>query len=299
MDLQETSAIKDVVVGIIGGSGLYHIADFELEKEVEITTPFGKPSGTCRVGKLQGVKAVFLARHGENHSLLPSEVPYRANIYALKSLGVTHIISVSAVGSLCEEMAPRHMVVVDQYIDFTKTRIPTFFGQGLIAHVSMAKPTCENLGKLLHSAAEFVLKATAHKAHLGGTYVCIEGPQFSTRAESLHYKSLGIHVIGMTNMPEAKLAREAQIAYAPLAMVTDYDCWRSQQSEDEAVNVHALLDNLRAGADNAQKIVARAIMQLGAEKTSSPAHTALQTAVYTPYTSLSQEKKDLLDFLRS
>ncbi len=298
MKTQITDDTANIVVGIIGGSGLYQIADFELEEELEITTPFGKPSALCKVGKLQGCKVVFLARHGENHSLLPSEVPYKANIYALKSLGVSHIISVSAVGSLREEMAPRHMVVVDQYIDFTKTRSSSFFGQGLIAHVSMAKPTCENLGKVLHGAAEFILKDTNYKAHHGGTYICIEGPQFSSRAESLYYKSMGIDVVGMTNMPEAKLAREAQMAYACLAMVTDYDCWRTQETEHEAVNVQALLDNLRAGAENAQNIVARTVVQLNMEKPSSLAHTALQTAVYTPYSELSKEKKELLDFLR-
>ncbi len=284
-----------VVVGIVGGSGLYKIDGIENLEEVRLDTPYGSPSDAYMVGEMAGIKVAFLARHGRNHTYLPSEVPYRANIHGFKQLGVTHLISASAVGSLREHMPPRDMVVVDQYIDYTKNRVSTFFGGGMVGHASMARPTCENLGAILYEAASTVLEGTEQKVHKGGTYVCMEGPQFSSLAESLQYRAMGIDVIGMTNMPEAKLAREAQIAYAPLAMVTDFDCWHGP---DEEVNVQMLVENLQACASNAQKIVALAIAEVARQKPASIAHDCLEVSVFTPYAALSDEKKALLDFLK-
>ncbi len=285
----------EIVVGIVGGSGLYNIEGIEDLQEVTVETPYGAPSDAFMVGKMAGVKVAFLARHGRKHSFLPTEVPYRANIYALKKLGVTHLISASAVGSLREHMPPRDMIVVDQYIDYTKHRVSTFFGEGMVGHVSMARPTCENLGALVYAAAQKVLEGSEQKVHKGGTYVCMEGPQFSSLAESLQYRAMGVDVIGMTNMPEAKLAREAQIAYAPLAMVTDFDCWHGP---DEEVNVEMLIENLHACAANAQKIVALCIADIAKQKPASIAHDCLDVAVFTPYEALSDEKKALLNFLK-
>ncbi len=286
---------SEIVVGIVGGSGLYNMEGIKNKQEVIVDTPYGSPSDAFLVGEMDGIKVAFLARHGRNHSFLPTEVPYRANIYAFKKLGVKHLISVSAVGSLREHMPPRDIVVVNQYVDYTKHRVSTFFGEGMVAHASMAKPTCENLGAILYECACTVLKDTEQKAHLGGTYLCMEGPQFSSLAESLQYRAMGMDVIGMTNMPEAKLAREAQIAYAPLAMVTDFDCWHGP---DDEVNVEMLIGHLKAGADNAQKIIALSIAQIAEKNPASIAHNCLDTAVFTPYEALNDEKKALLDFLK-
>ncbi len=297
--MQEKTYLGQVVIGIVGGSGLYNIEGIEDKEEVVVETPYGSPSDAFIVGHMHGVKVVFLARHGRHHSFLPSEVPYRANMYAFKKLGVSHLLSFSAVGSLREHMPPRDMVVVNQYIDYTKHRVSTFFGEGMVAHVSMAKPTCENLGNIVYHCAQEVLQNSPQKVHKKGTYVCMEGPQFSSLAESLQYRSMGIDVIGMTNMPEAKLAREAQMAYAPLAMVTDYDCWHSAYGEEEEdVNVEMLIENLKACAENAQKILVRCIAEIAAHKPCSIAHNSLETAVFTPYEVLSPEKKQLLNFLK-
>ncbi len=293
--MDEKQYSNQIVIGIIGGSGLYDIEGIVNKQEINIDTPYGPPSDAIMLGEIHGAKVAFLARHGKNHNFLPSEVPYRANIYAMKKLGVSHLLSVSAVGSLREYMPPRDMVVVNQYIDYTKHRATTFFGEGLVAHASMAKPTCEKLGAILYNCACSVLEGSEQKAHFGGTYICMEGPQFSSLAESLQYRAMGVDVIGMTNMPEAKLAREAQIAYAPLAMVTDFDCWHGP---DDIVNVEMLIDNLKACANNAQKIIALSIAEIARKKPSSIAHNCLDTAVFTPYDVLSQEKKDLLDFLK-
>ncbi len=294
--MQTNQNAKPIVIGIMGGSGLYSMEAFESKEEVIVDTPYGAPSAPLLVGTLHGIKIVFLARHGRKHHLLPSEVPYKANIYALKKLGVTHLLAASAVGSLREEMPPRDLVVVDQYVDNTKCRDSTFFGGGLVAHVSMSRPTCKNLNTILYACAQDILKDSKENVHLGGAYLCIEGPQFSSLAESMRYKFMGADVIGMTNMPEAKLAREAQMAYASLCMITDYDCWHGA---DDEVNVMMLIDNLKACADNARKIMAATIKEISQIKPESLAHCALQTAVYTPYEGLSQEKKDLLDFLRT
>ncbi len=297
--MQAKTYTGEMVIGIVGGSGLYNIEGIENKEEITIETPYGAPSDAFVVGQMHGVKVVFLARHGRHHSFLPSEVPYRANIYAFKKLGVSHLLSISAVGSLREELPPRDMVVVNQYIDNTKHRTSTFFGEGMVAHVSMAKPTCENLGAIVYECAQNILKDSPQKVHKNGTYLCMEGPQFSSLAESLLYRSMHVDVIGMTNMPEAKLAREAQIAYAPLAMVTDYDCWHSAyDDEEEAVTVEMLIGNLKACAENAQKILVRCIAEIATRKPTSIAHTSLDTAVFTPYEALSAEKKALLNFLK-
>lgn len=278
--------MTQALIGIIGGSGLYQMDTLQDARELQLDTPFGTPSDVLVSGTVHGVPAVFLARHGRGHRLLPSEVPYRANIYAMKMLGVRYLLSVSAVGSLREEFKPLDMVLPDQFIDLTKRRDSTFFGRGAVAHVSMAQPVCPATVGMLASAVRKVLAAqrTGHgqnhppKLHEGGTYVCIEGPQFSSQAESHWYRSMGAGVIGMTNMPEAKLAREAQMAYATLAMVTDFDCWHPREAH---VDAQMALANLLKNADRAQQVMAEAIRLLGTEQPASVAHTALQNALVT------------------
>ncbi|HLN85470.1 MAG TPA: S-methyl-5'-thioadenosine phosphorylase, partial [Candidatus Limnocylindrales bacterium] len=216
--------MKSVAIGVIGGSGLYQMPELAGVREVEIKTPFGKTSDPLIRGRLGGVDLIFLPRHGKGHRWLPTEINFRANIFALKKLGVERIISVSAVGSLREEIAPGHLVVPDQFIDCTTQRPSTFFGRGVVAHVSLANPFCSVLSKVLVTAA----RQEGAEVHSGGTYVCMEGPQFSTRAESHLYRAWGAHVIGMTNLQEAKLAREAEICFGTLALATDYDCWNDQ-----------------------------------------------------------------------
>ncbi len=274
--------MTQALVGIIGGSGLYQMDALEGAQEHLMDTPFGAPSDVLVTGKVHGVPVVFLARHARGHRLLPSEVPYRANIHAMKQLGVRYLLSVSAVGSLREDFKPLDMVLPDQFIDLTKRREGTFFGSGAVAHVSMAQPVCPTTAAVLGRAVRSVLAADAHghnvALHERGTYVCIEGPQFSSVAESHWYRSMGAGVIGMTNMPEAKLAREAQIAYATLAMVTDFDCWHPREAH---VNANMALANLMKNAGRAQQVVAQAIALLGAELPASQAHTALQNALVT------------------
>ncbi len=269
------------LVGVIGGSGLYQMDALIDVQEQRISTPFGDPSDVLVTGSVHGVRVAFVARHGRGHRLLPSEVPYRANIHALKQLGVRYVLSVSAVGSLREEFKPLDMVLPDQFIDLTKRRDSSFFGNGAVAHVSMAQPVCAQVSNALARAVQSVLAAegaTGIGLHTSGTYVCIEGPQFSSQAESHWYRSMGAGVIGMTNMPEAKLAREAQMAYATLAMVTDFDCWHPVEAH---VTANMALTNLLQNAGRAQKVVAEAIRLLGAEQPVSPAHSALQTALVT------------------
>ena len=270
------------LVGIIGGSGLYQMDALHGAQEHVVDTPFGTPSDVLVTGTVHGVPAVFLARHARGHRLIPSEVPYRANIYAMKQLGVRYVLSVSAVGSLREHVKPLDMVLPDQFIDLTKRRDSTFFGNGAVAHVSMAQPVCAATAAALGRAVRNVL-ATQNgddgvTLHDRGTYVCIEGPQFSSVAESHAFRGMGADVIGMTNMPEAKLAREAQIAYATLAMVTDFDCWHPREAH---VNANMALANLMKNAGRAQQVVAQAIALLGAEQPVSDAHTALQNALVT------------------
>ena len=227
------------IIGVIGGSGLYQMEGLRAVREVAVSTPFGKPSDKLVRGKLGNFDLVFLPRHGKGHRWMPTEVNFRANIFAMKKLGVERIISVSAVGSLRAEIAPGHLVVPDQFIDRTSQRPSTFFGKGLVAHVSLADPFCHEFSAVLARGAESA-GATVHR---GGTYLCMEGPQFSTRAESHLYRSWGAHVIGMTNLQEAKLAREAEICFATLALATDYDCWNDQAGDVEIERVLAVLQN--------------------------------------------------------
>ena len=270
------------LVGIIGGSGLYQMDALQNAREHRISTPFGDPSDVLVTGSVHGVPVAFLARHGRGHRLLPQEVPYRANIYAMKQLGVRYLLSVSAVGSLREDVKPLDMVLPDQFIDLTRRRDSTFFGQGAVAHVSMAQPVCAATAAVLARAVRQVLAAEppGHGValHEGGTYVCIEGPQFSSQAESRWYRGMGGSVIGMTNMPEAKLAREAQIAYTTLALVTDFDCWHPREAH---VTAGMALANLLQNAGRAQQVASEAIRLLDAEQPASEAHTALQNALVT------------------
>ncbi|WP_352258520.1 S-methyl-5'-thioadenosine phosphorylase [Psychrobacter sp. TB55-MNA-CIBAN-0194] len=264
-------------IAIIGGSGLYQMDALINKRHITIDTPFGSPSDDIVLGELEGVTVAFLTRHGQGHRLTPSEVPYRANIYALKTLGVRYIVSVSAVGSLRESLKPLDMVIPDQMIDMTKQRVSTFFGAGAVAHVSMADPLCPALAELLTRAYDNadIAEGTSHSK---ATYVCIEGPQFSTRAESQWYRQMQADIIGMTNMPEAKLAREASIAYATLALVTDFDCWHPTE---EAVSADYAIKNLMKNADNAQKVIKEAVALIAAESPDSIAHNALAQALVT------------------
>jgi 5'-methylthioadenosine phosphorylase len=282
-------------IGIIGGSGLYQMSGLEHVQEHVIETPYGSPSDALVSGTLDGTPVIFLARHARGHRLIPSEVPYRANIHALKQCGVRYLLSFSAVGSLREEMAPRDMVLPDQFIDLTRQRAGTFFGDGAVAHVSMAQPICPALSAMLANAVRQVGHADPIRLHEGGTYVCIEGPQFSSQAESHWYRSMGASVIGMTNMPEAKLAREAQIAYATLAMVTDFDCWHPREAH---VTADMAIANLMHNAQRAQKIAAAAIRLIIAEKPVSIAHTALSSALVTPWEAMSEACRQRLEVLK-
>ena len=246
------------VIGVLGGSGLYEIAELAQVERVRIDTPFGEPSDAYLVGQLGETKLVFLPRHGRGHRLLPGEINYRANIHGFKQLGAHWLISVSAVGSMREEIAPGHVVVADQFIDLTKRRRSSFFGEGVVGHVQFADPVDPELAEILLQAGQQV-GATMHK---GGTYVCIEGPQFSTRAESKVYRSWGVSVIGMTNMPEAKLAREAGLGYATLAMATDYDCWYDGHDD---VSVETVVAVLQSNVELAKKIIVEAVGRLPAD----------------------------------
>ncbi len=265
-------------IGIIGGSGLYKMDALTDVEEITIDTPFGQPSDAFISGKLNGTPVVFLARHGRGHRLMPTELPFRANIYAMKSLGVKYLISASAVGSLKEEVKPVDMVIPDQFIDRTKNRAATFFGEGLVAHIAFGDPICKNLAAILGDAVES-LDLDEVTLHRGGTYVCMEGPAFSTKAESHLYRSWGATVIGMTNLTEAKLAREAEIAYATLAMATDYDCWHP---DHDNVTVEMVIDNLQKNAVNAQRVIQDVVRRLTDNPPPSEAHSALKYAVITP-----------------
>jgi 5'-methylthioadenosine phosphorylase len=264
-------------IGIIGGSGLYKMDALKDVKEVHVETPFGSPSDALILGTVDGTQVAFLARHGRNHTLLPSELPFRANIYAMKQLGVEYLISASAVGSLKEEAKPLDMVVPDQFIDRTKNRVSTFFGEGIVAHIAFGDPVCQNLAGVVADAIAS-LNLPDVSLHRGGTYVCMEGPAFSTKAESHLYRSWGATVIGMTNLPEAKLAREAEIAYATLALVTDYDCWHS---DHDSVTVEMVIANLQRNAVNAQKVIQETVRRLSENPPHSDAHSALKYAILT------------------
>ncbi len=285
--------MTEAAIGIIGGSGLYKMEALKEVEEVQIETPFGKPSDALIVGSLDGVRVAFLARHGRNHHLLPSELPFRANIYAMKSLGVKYLISASAVGSLKEAAKPLDMVVPDQFIDRTQNRISTFFGEGIVAHVAFGDPVCLKLAEVLADAVESS-DLTDVTLHRGGTYICMEGPAFSTKAESNLHRSWGATIIGMTNLPEAKLAREAEIAYATLALVTDYDCWHP---DHDSVTVELVIANLQRNAINAQKVIQETVRCLTENPPDSDAHSALKYAILTPLDKISTEAKERLHLL--
>jgi 5'-methylthioadenosine phosphorylase len=271
-------AAPQAQIGIIGGSGLYQMEALTDIEEVRIDTPFGSPSDAIILGTLDGTRVAFLARHGRDHTLMPSELPFRANIYAMKSLGVEYLISASAVGSLKEAAKPLDMVVPDQFIDRTRNRVSTFFGEGLVAHITFGDPVCNHLAQVLADAVDS-LDLEAVDLHRGGTYVCMEGPAFSTKAESELYRSWGATVIGMTNLPEAKLAREAEIAYATLALVTDYDCWHP---DHDSVTVEMVIGNLQKNAVNAQRVIREVVNRIASHPPESEAHSALKYAIITP-----------------
>jgi 5'-methylthioadenosine phosphorylase len=276
-------------IGVIGGSGFYELEGLKDVQEVAVDTPFGAPSDTFRVGRLGDRRLVFLARHGRGHRFSPSEINYRANVWGMKQLGVEWLLSISAVGSLREDIRPGHLVVIDQSIDRTLARPRTFFEGGVVAHVSMAEPVCTRLARHLADAASAV-GATVHR---GGTYVCIEGPQFSTRAESQLYRSWNADVIGMTHAPEARLAREAQLCYATLALSTDYDCWHTSE---EAVTVELVMKVMRQNVANAQKAVRELALNVPLERTCG-CPTALKGAVMTDDKAIPPEARRRLAFL--
>jgi len=263
-----------VSLGVIGGSGLYDIEGLTAVRDARMRTPFGVPSDAIRIGTLDGVAIAFLSRHGRGHRLNPGEINYRANIYAMKALGVQRIISVTAVGSMKESIRPGDVVLPDQFIDLTKRRASTFFEGGVVAHVGFGEPVCPTVAHVLAGAGQ----QTGASLHEGGTYICMEGPQFSTKAESRLYREWGVDVIGMTNMPEAKLAREAEICYATMALVTDYDCWHETE---EAVTVEAILATLHQNVALAKRMLRTVVPRLGAAVSTCGCQQALQTAIVT------------------
>lgn len=277
-------------IGIIGGSGLYEIEGLGKVKKVKLNTPFGKPSDEFILSNLQGEELVFLPRHGKGHRLIPSELNFRANIYGMKKLGVERIISVSAVGSLKEEIRPQDFLLPDQFVDRTnQARKTTFFGEGIAAHIGLAEPICPALVKTVYACA----KELGLSIHPKGTYLNMEGPAFSTKAESFLYKSWGLDVIGMTNMSEARLAREAEICYVTLAMVTDYDCWHE---EEETVSADLILQNMRKNVENAKKLIKTAIPKIPAKR-DCPCAEALKHAIITAPTEISPEVRKKLDII--
>ena len=280
--------MEQMTIGVIGGSGLYEIEGLTDVEEVRLETPFGDPSDAFITGKLGDVKMVFLPRHGRGHRYLPSEVPFRANIYGMKKLGVQRIISVSAVGSMKEEIVPGHIVIPDQFFDRTQgKRASTFFGNGVTGHVQFADPVCGDLTGVLHEAAQKA-GATVHK---GGTYICIEGPNFSTRAESLIYRSWGVDIIGMTNIPEARLAREAEICYGTVALATDYDCWHEGHDD---VAVDAILEIIRNNVAMARNIIKEAALLLSLPQECG-CDEALKFAIMTDRSLIPEQTKQDLD----
>ena len=268
--------MEKVNIGIIGGSGLYQMPELENVREIPVDTPFGKPSDAFIVGELDGVTVAFLPRHGRGHKLTPSELPYRANIYAMKMLGVDYILSVSAVGSLREQYVPTDFVIPNQFFDRTRARAheSTFFGNGIVGHVTFAHPVCNELGDILEASC----KEVGVKTHRGGTYICMEGPAFSTKAESNVYRSWGMDIIGMTNLQEAKLAREAEIAYATMALVTDYDCWHEGHDD---VTGEMIIATLNKNVRNAQLVLKAAVGRVAAKQTPNQYANAIQNAIFT------------------
>lgn len=282
--------MTEKIIGVIGGSGLYEMEGLTDVRETIVRTPFGEPSDAYVTGSLNGVKMVFLPRHGRGHRLLPSEVNYCANIYGMKQLGVEQIISVSAVGSLKEEIVPGHIVIPDQFIDRTKgIRRDTFFGNGIVGHVGLADPVCASLSDILENAA----KSAGATVHRGGTYICMEGPAFSTRAESFMYRGLEASIIGMTNLTEAKLAREAEICYGIIALSTDYDCWHTSHDD---VTVEAIIKIIHQNVAMAKNIIRHAVDGIAAER-NCPCATAMQYAVITDRKSIPEKAKSDLKIL--
>jgi 5'-methylthioadenosine phosphorylase len=276
-------------IGIIGGSGLYQLEGLTGVRWQKVRTPFGAPSDDYCIGRLGAREVVFLPRHGRQHRLLPSELNYRANIYGLKSLGVEWVVSISAVGSMREGIAPLDLVIVDQFYDHTKRRVSSFFGEGIGAHVGMADPVCADLAGRLYKAAV----ATGARVHPRGTYICIEGPQFSTKAESQIYRAWGVDVIGMTNMPEAKLAREAELCYATVALATDYDVWHEGEGP---VTVEAVIANLLKNVATAKDVIRRVVPEIASPRTCSCPH-ALKNAVITSADAFPPATRKRLDLL--
>ena len=266
------SAIK---VGIIGGTGLYKMEGLKKTETVTVQTPFGEPSDSYLTGELDGVPVAFLPRHGTGHRLLPHELNFRANIYGFKKLGVEWIISVSAVGSMKEAIEPLHMVLPDQFFDRTRNRTDTFFGNGIAAHVPFSQPICPQLSATIHTT----IQELGFPVHRGGTYLCIEGPQFSTKAESTIYRSWNVDVIGMTNLQEAKLAREAELCYATIALVTDYDCWREE--EEDNLSIEMIIDNLTKNTEKVKKVIRTVLPKINAMERNCPCCNALSNAIIT------------------
>lgn len=268
--------MEKVTIGIIGGSGLYQMPELQNVREQRVETPFGDPSDAFIIGELDGVTVAFLPRHGRGHKLLPTELPFRANIYAMKLLGIEYILSVSAVGSLQEKYAPTDMVIPDQFFDRTRGRVKesTFFGEGIVGHVALAHPVCSELGDILEASCKSIGVIT----HRGGTYLCMEGPAFSTKAESNVYRQWGMDIIGMTNLQEAKLAREAEMAYATLALVTDYDCWHESH---DAVTIDIVIEYLNKNVRNAQLILKDAVKRVAAKETPNQYRDAIKSAIFT------------------
>ncbi len=266
--------VEKATIGILGGSGVYEIEGLEKVREVKVETPFGDPSDKIILGRLEGVDCAFLPRHGQGHRVIPAEINSRANIYALKKLGVEQIISISACGSLREQIRPRDFFIPDQLFDRTKMRPSSFFETGLVGHIGFANPFCTELSRRIYQAA----KSLNLPVHLGGTYVCIEGPQFSTKAESAVNRILGFSVIGMTALPEAKLAREAEICYAIIGLVTDYDVWKE---EEEHVSINTVLDNMKANVENVKKLVRTVLPNLINRERKCECASALKYAVIT------------------
>ena len=260
-------------IAVIGGSGLYAMPDLKDIKDVAVKTPFGPPSDPVLLGTLDGVRCAFLPRHGRGHRILPGEINQRANMWALKSLGAEQVISIAAVGSLKEELVPQHFVFPDQLFDRTKGRVSTFFGEGIVAHTAFAHPFCNSLGELLYTTS----KSAGITSHRGGTYICMEGPQFSTKAESHFHRAMGFSIIGMTASPEAKLAREAELCYANVSMVTDFDCWKEGEEVDQA----QVIGNLHANVANAQKLLRAVVRKVAARKRACECKDALKAAVFT------------------
>ena len=287
--MKGTQMRGQAAVGVIGGSGLYEMEGLQSVREIRVRTPFGTPSDAVIVGEIEGVGVAFLSRHGRGHRLNPGEINYRANIYALKSLGVSRVISVSAVGSMKESIKPGDVVLPDQFIDLTKRRVSTFFEGGMVAHVAFGEPVCAGLADTLVSSGQR-LGATLHR---GGTYLCMEGPQFSTKGESKLYRQWGVDVIGMTNMPEAKLAREAELCYTTMALATDYDCWHETE---EAVTVEAILDTLHRNVALAKRILKSALPAVAGTQECA-CHQALNYAVITDRKQVSAAVKKKLALL--